>query len=107
MDCHIWKIIGFCSDPKCPDPRDWYFDKPHLPSHRTFKVSRIVFDRDIGFTETRVGSMLDSARGTISRLKEEGEPMPKCEYCEIAVSLPCWCCVECPGERDILALGNH
>lgn len=97
MDCcHGGTIKSFCSNPECLE----FVEQPHLSNHRVFKISRIVFDRDLGMIETIAGLNLRSARAAISQLEEEGNPMPKCEHCEIAVTLPSWCCVDCLGERD-------
>jgi hypothetical protein len=72
--------------------------KPHFPHHGMFKVYRFIFDRDIGRIERTARDTLNFARATISELEEEEDPMPLCLLCEVPVSLPCWCCVECTGE---------
>lgn len=75
--------------------------KPHLPNHAMFKVYRFIFYRDIGRIERTARDTLNYARETISKLTEEGDPMPLCLFCKTPVSLPCWCCVECTGEWEI------
>ena len=62
------------------------------------KVYRFIFDGDTGRIERTARDTLDFAHETISQLKEEGDPMPVCLLCGTPVPLPCWCCVECPGE---------
>ena len=106
MDCHSEKTtVDLCSELDCvnstvkleaPDGL-----KMHLPSHGMFKIHRIVFDRDMGRIEGTAKDALNSTRGTLSELKEEGKPMPKCTHCKTTISLPCWCCVDCTGENQV------
>ena len=103
MDCHSeTETLDLCSELDCVNstvtfrtPDDL---KTHSPNHGMFKVHRIIFDRDMGRVENNAKDALTSARGTLSRLKEEGKPMPECVRCKITISLPCWCCVDCTGE---------
>lgn len=74
--------------------------KPHFPNHGMFKVHRFIFYRDMGRIERTARDALNSAREIISKLKEEGDPMPMCLACKAPVSLPCWYCAECTGEWE-------
>jgi hypothetical protein len=95
--------VDLCSEPECINSTVT-FDTPdrktHLPNHGMFKVHRLIFERDMARIENLAKDALDSSRGTISQLKKEGKPMPACVHCKTTVSLPCWCCVECTGERE-------
>ena len=103
MDCHSeTTTVDLCSEPDCVNSTVMLETraaglKTHLPSHRMFKIHRIIFARDIGKIEGTAKDTLNSARGTLSGLKE-GEPMPECIHCKTRISLPCWCCTDCTGE---------
>jgi hypothetical protein len=101
MDCHSDETTtDLCSEQECVDSTATFDDgrKTHFPHHSMFKVHRTLFDRDTGKIENTAKDALNSARGTISELKEEGKPMPECIHCKKVISLPSWCCVECTGE---------
>jgi len=104
MDCRSQlTTVDFCSEPECINCTVVFTAaerKPHSPNHGMFKVHRIIFDRDIGRIEKTAQEALDSVQGTLSELAEGEEPMPECVHCTTAISLPCWCCVECTGERE-------
>lgn len=108
MDCHNGTTtVDLCSEPECINSAITFEAtdrKPHLPTHGMFKVCRIIFDRDIGRIESVAKDALNAARGTILRLQKEKKQMPECVRCKTTVSFPCWCCVECAGEREP---GNH
>ena len=101
MDCHSERTtVDLCSKPDCVNSTVTFEStdrKKHLPNHGMFKVHRIIFDRDTGRIEDAAKDALTSARGTLSE-PNDGEPMPECVHCKTAVSLPCWCCVDCTGE---------
>ena len=95
--------MDLCSEPECIDSTVTFAEadrKTHLPNHGMFKVHYMIFHRDTAKIENLAKDALDFARGTISRLKKEQKPMPECVHCKTTVSLPCWCCVECTGERE-------
>ena len=102
MDCHSLLVtVDLCSEPECINSTVKFKAterKTHLPNHGMFKVHRIIFDRDVGRIEKTAKEALDSVRGTLSELVEGEKPMPECTNCGTAISLPCWCCVECTGE---------
>lgn len=104
MDCRSQlTTVDFCSEPECINSTVVFKAserKPHLPNHGMFKVHRIIFDRDVGTIEKTAKDALESVQGTISELTEEEKPMPGCVHCATTISLPCWYCVECTGERE-------
>jgi len=104
MDCHSQLItVDLCSEPECINSTVKFKSaerKPHFPNHGMFKVHRIIFDRDVGRIEKTAKEALDSIGKTISELREAENPMPECAHCRTVISLPCWCCVECTGERE-------
>lgn len=96
--------VDLCSEPECINSTITFEAadrKAHLSTHVMFKVHRLIFDRDVARIESFAKDTLNSARGIISRLKEDGEPMPDCVQCKTGVSFPCWCCTECTGEREL------
>ena len=104
MDCHNEKwTLDLCSEPDCItsvvkfDASDG--SQAHLPTHGVFKIHRIIFDRDTRRIENAAKNALTSARDTLLELEKEGKPMPECMHCKTTTSLPCWCCVDCTGER--------
>lgn len=104
MDCDgELAAVNLCSEPECVNSTVTFpgtaSKRPHLPNHGMFKIYRIVFDRDMGMVKNRARSTLDSATGIISQPEGAGNPMPKCAHCMVMVSSPCWCCVDCIGER--------
>jgi len=105
MDCHSEQTtVDLCSEPECINCTVKFAAtdrETHLPNHGMFKVHRIIFDRDIGRIEKTAKKALGSARGTLSELMEGEKSMPGCAHCETAISLPCWCCVECISEREL------
>ena len=105
MDCHDeGTTVDLCSEPECVNSAITFKTadrKAHTPNHGMFKVHRIVFDRDMGRVERTAKDVLDSARGTLSELEEGKGPMPECVHCKTTISLPCWCCVDCTGEREL------
>ena len=103
MDCHSERTtVDLCSEPDCTNSTFKFQDaKKHLPIHGMFKIHCIIFDRDMKRIEDTAKNALTFARGTVSELKEEGEPMPECICCKTRVSLPCWCCVDCIGEYGL------
>jgi hypothetical protein len=95
--------VDLCSEPECINSTIAFEEadrKTHLPTHGMFKVHRLIFDRDMARVENLAKDALNSARGTVAQLKREEKPMLECVRCKTAVSLPCWCCVECTGERE-------
>jgi len=104
MDCHSeTTTVDLCSESECVNSTITFEDdgrRAHLPSHGMFKAYRILFDRDMALVENDAKSALESARGILSELKEEGKPMPECVHCKVTLSLPCWFCVECTGEGE-------
>ncbi|KAF9648615.1 hypothetical protein BDM02DRAFT_3187035 [Thelephora ganbajun] len=105
MDCRgKTTTVRLCSEPECVNSTITFEAsdiKTHFPHHGMFKVHRIIFDRDIGRIENTVKDTLTSAQATISQLKKEERPTPGCVRCDTTVSLPCWCCVDCTGEKFI------
>lgn len=105
MDCHSESTtVDLCSEPECIASTVTFKGtdrKTHRPNHGMFKVHRIIFDRDMGRIEKTAKDALDAARGTLSELKEEGNPMPGCVHCGATMSLPCWCCVDCTGKQEL------
>ena len=103
MDCDGGKTtLDLCSELECVNSTvtsKAANTKAHTPNHGMFKVHRIIFDRDIGRIEKTAKDALNAARRTLSELKEGKEPMPGCVRCKTIISLPCWCCVDCTGER--------
>jgi len=103
MDCHSLETVDLCSEPECINSTVTFEDaerEAHSPNHGMFKVHRIIFNRDVGRIEKTAKDALDSVRGTLSEPTEGKEPMAGCVHCATAISLPCWCCVECTGERE-------
>ena len=103
MDCHSDRTTtDLCSEQECVDSTVTFDDDrvAHFPHHGMFKVHRTLFDRDTGKIENTAKDALNSARSTISKLKEEGKSMTECIHCKKTITLPCWCCVECTGERN-------
>ena len=102
MDCRSEDTtVDLCSEPECINSTFEGADrKMHTPSHRMFKIYRIIFDRDLGRVEETAKNALDSARGTLSEF-EGMKPMPECVHCNTTISLPCWYCVDCTGEREL------
>lgn len=99
MDCRRGSTtLDLCSEPECVSCTVRVDGVVHLPNHGVFKVRRFVFDRDLGKVGDAAKDALNSAREIISRLKKKEKEMPDCVQCKRAVSLPCWCCVECAGE---------
>ena len=107
MDCHSESAtVDLCSEPKCVNSTITFKAanrKTHAPNHGMFKVRRAIFDRDTGRIERTAKDALDFARETLSELEEENEPMPACVHCMTTISLPFWCCVDCPGERELVS----
>ena len=105
MDCHSeGTTADLCSEQECIASTVTFEAsdrKKHTPNHGMFKVHRIIFDRDMGRIEKIAEGALNAARGTLLELKEGGDPMPGCAYCKTTISLPCWCCVDCRGEREL------
>ena len=106
MDCDGESAsVNLCSEPECVNSAVTFHGtdskRPHLPNHGMFKIYRVVFDRDMGMVENRARSILDSAIGIISQPESAGNPMPKCAHCKVTVPSPCWCCVDCIGERRL------
>ena len=105
MDCHSEATtVDLCSEPECIDSMVTFKAagrKTHLPNHGMFKVHRIIFDRDMGRIEKTAKDALTSIRGTLSELKEGEKQIPECIRCKTTISLPCWCCVDCTGEREL------
>ena len=105
MDCHSESAtVDLCSEPECINSTIMFKPadrKTHTPNHGMFKVHRIIFDRDTGRIERAAKDALDSARGTLSELEKEKKPMPECVHCNTTITLPCWCCVDCTGEREL------
>ena len=102
IDCsNETRTVGLCSKQECVNSRVTFEDagrKPHLPSHLMIKVHRYIFNRDLeAFGSFMPREVLDKARKTLPRLKEEGEPLPGCIGCKAVVSMPCWCCLDCFG----------
>ena len=94
--------MDLCSEPECINSTIEFEAadrKTHLPTHGMFKVHRLIFDRDVAMIENFAKDRLSSAREIISQLKKKEKPMPECVHCKNAVPLPCWCCIECTGER--------
>jgi len=101
MDCHGETTVDLCSESGCVDSTITFDDSDrgtHSPSHRMFKVHRFIFETEIRNIEYYAGITSSRAQGVLSELKEEGKPMPECIRCEVIISLPCWRCVDCPGE---------
>lgn len=104
MDCHSEETFDLCSEPECVNSTvtsKATDKKKHKPNHGMFKVHRIIFDRDTGRIEKTAKDALDAARRTLSELEERKEPVPGCVRCKATISLPCWCCVDCTGERNL------
>ena len=103
MDCHsAAATVDLCSEPECVNCTITFKvanRETHLPNHGMFKVHRIIFDRDTGTLERTAKDALDAARRTLSELKEGGNLMPGCVHCKTTISLPCWFCADCTGER--------
>jgi lipopolysaccharide biosynthesis regulator YciM len=100
MDCSGEMTMDLCSEPECVDSKVIFEAadrKPHLPNHGMFKIHRVIFQRDVTRVENKAKVALKSARGIISRFKEE-KSMPECVRCKATISLPCWSCVECTRE---------
>ena len=103
MDCFSETgSVDFCSKQECVNSTVTVTtrgadSKRHVPSHLMIKVHRYIFDRDLEELGGFVRDILDDARNTLLRLKEEGKPLAGCMSCKAAVSMPCWCCVECFG----------
>ena len=111
IDCSDEKTtVDLCSKQECVNSTVASGDagrKPHLPSHLMIKVYRHIFDRDLeGFGCLIPRAILDKARKTFPRLKEEGEPLPGCMCCKAAVSMPCWCCLGCFGAWKPASIGT-
>lgn len=95
--------MNLCSEPTCVNctvaltlgPVDRR--KIHLPNHGMFKVRRHIFSRDIARIQNVTRDTLELERANFSLLKEEGYPIRECLHCKTALSLPCWCCLECTG----------
>ena len=103
MDCDFSSTLDLCSEPECigsaVTTRDFTgSDVLHTPKHDMLKVHRILFDRDVSQAQLDAWFRLGDARNTISDLEANKKPMPECIRCRDAVSLPCWCCVDCKGE---------
>ena len=104
MDCHgDTAAVNLCSKPECVNSAVAFKDadgRMHLPSHRMLKVhwNLFKFNGDTEWVENAAKGALESARDTLSGLKEERKPMPACVDCKVKISLPCWFCVECTGE---------
>ena len=102
-DCHGEDTFDLCSEPKCVDSTATFNGtdrKTHTPNHGMFKVHRFIFNRDLRKIESAAKDALSSARETLSELEEEKKPMPGCVQCKTTISLPCWFCVDCTGERE-------
>ena len=101
MDCFSeTRTVDFCSGQECVNSTVTSRGadrKRHVPSHLMFKVHRYLFERDLEGLGSLAKDVLSNARGTLLRLKEEGRPFAGCMNCKAAVSMPCWCCVECFG----------
>lgn len=111
MDCHsATTTVDLCSELECTNSTVTFKAtdrKSHLPSHGMFKVHRIIFDRDMGRIERNARDALNSIQGTLSELKEAEKPMPECVQCKNTISLPCWGCVDCTGEKFICDNCEH
>lgn len=93
--------MDLCSELECVNATITFQEpdrKPHLPSHRMFKVYRTIFDTEIAKIAVTVTIGLAYANATLSGLVEEGKLMPECGHCKTAVTLPCWRCMNCSGE---------
>ena len=105
MDCRGGSTtVDLCSEPECVSSTITFEAanrKAHTPNHGMFKVHRIIFDRDIGRIERNAKDVLDLVRETTSELEKGKEPMPGCVQCKTTVSLPCWFCGDCMGEREL------
>ena len=104
MDCRGGSTtVDLCSEPECVSSTITFEAanrKAHTPNHGMFKVHRIIFDRDMGRIERTAKDVLKSVRETTSELKEGKEPMLACVRCKTTISLPCWFCGDCAGERS-------
>ena len=100
---HESATVDLCSEPECLNSTitfDTANTKPHTPNHAMFKVNRIIFDRDIRAIKSVVGYALTLAQESTSKLEKGKEPMLGCVQCKTTISLPCWVCVDCTGERE-------
>ena len=101
IDCGGRATVDLCPELECVNATVTFLEpnrKPHLPSHRMFKVYRIIFDTEIAKTAVSVTIGLAYANATLSGLVEEGREMPRCGHCGTTVSLPCWRCSDCLGK---------
>jgi hypothetical protein len=95
--------VNLCSEPECINSTVTFEEadrQAHLPNHGMFKVHRMIFDRDTAIIGNLAQDALDSARESMSQNKKGRKSKPKCAHCKNTVSLPCWRCVECTGERE-------
>jgi len=111
MDCHDKTTVDICSEPEClassvvlKKRKD--LTTPHTPNHSVLKVHRILFSRDTGRAEKNAKDALGVARGVLSDLKAQKEPMPQCAHCKKTVSQPCWYCVDCTSKFRNRALSK-
>ena len=100
MDC---QAVSLCYKPECVDSTFTPFGavdprERHLPNHGVFKVRRHIFLRDKAGIQALAKSVLKYRRLDISSLKEKGKSMPECVRCKTTVLVPCWSCLDCPGE---------
>ena len=102
MDCRNDSTVDLCSEPECVNSTVTFEaadGKQHLPNHGMFKIYRTIFDRDMTRVENAAKDALESARDILLQLKEE-KAVPGCVHCRTAVSVLCWCCVECASEWE-------
>ena len=109
MDCHDKTTVDLCSEPECLNSTAELKNRkdlttPHKPSHSMLKVHRILFNRDTGRAEKNAKEALEVARGTLSDLKAQKEPMPQCVHCKESVSQPCWYCVDCTSKFQNMSI---
>lgn len=104
MDCHSDETVDLCSEPECLKSTITLKNRkglkaPHKPNHNMLKVHRILFNRDTGRAEKNAKEALEAAQETLSDLKAQKEPMPRCAHCKETVSYPCWYCVDCTSKH--------
>ncbi|KAJ6610414.1 hypothetical protein B0H10DRAFT_2060657 [Mycena sp. CBHHK59/15] len=99
--------VDFCDSPSCISAKviPTGLTRLHMPTHDILKLRRVVHIRQFGKTYRQAQQALKTAREffpnseneeeIVPHLKATTRESPRCAVCSLAVTQPCWFCVQC------------